>query len=381
MESLDNVIGKVSVLVGQAKAVNVEGMSRVLKLGDEIYASDVIKTAPEARVEITFGPDHSFVVAENQSVTIDSTIYGDGDPEATQLAVLEREAQGLGVDPKIETAIASNSGSLDSLLESTASGLGGGTGNEHGGRETLAPLMRVAEELNLGTIHQGPAVSNVAGVAETTQTPSHISASAELGVQSVSAAQVVEGGNLVHNVVLNAAADGVQHLNFALNFESASANDVGALQFSNGVTLLDGQLTIPAGVSAFSITLPTVSDRVVEASETLSLTVGNVSVHDTIVDNGVAPLRLGADALAYHLPASSDTQASTLTPGINIASGASALQLHDLVSGPDALAHVLGAPAPAATAPVAMQFAHLDLAAALAPAMHEVVHASKTAVE
>lgn len=379
MESLDNVIGKVSVLVGQAKAVNVEGMSRVLKLGDEIYASDVIKTAPDARVEITFGPDHSFVVAENQAVTIDSTIYGDGDPEATQLAVLEREAQGLGVDPKIETAIASNSGSLDSLLESTASGLGGGTGNEHGGRETLSPLMRVAEELNLGTVHQSPGVNNLAGVAETAQTPSHISASAELGVQSVSAAQVMEGGNLVHNVVLNAAADGVQHLNFAVNFESASAGDVGALQFSNGVTLLDGQLTIPAGVSAFSITLPTVSDRMAEASETLSLTVGNVSVHDTIVDNGVAPLRLGADALAYHLPASSDTQASTLTPGVHIGSGASALQLHDLVSGPDALAHVLGAPTPAA--PVAMQFAHLDLAAALAPAMHEVVHASKTAVE
>ena len=380
MESLDNVIGKVTVLVGQAKAVNMDGVSRVLKVGDEIYASDVIKTAPEAKVEITFAPNHSFVVTENQQVTIDSTIYGDGDPEETRLAVLQRETQGFGLDNQIETAIASNSGSLDSLLESTASGLGGGTGSEQGGLGTLAPLARVSEELNLGTFHQSPGVSYLASVAETMQTSSYIGAGNELGVQSLSAAQVLEGGNLVHNVVLTGAANGVQYLNFALNFESAASSDVGLLQFSNGVTLQDGQLAVPSGVSAFSITLPTLSDRVIEAGETLSLTVGNVSVQDTILDGTVAPLRLGADALAYHLPAETAALASPASnPATINPSATSALQLHDLVSGPDALSPMLGAPAMAA--PAVMQFAHLDLAAALAPAMHEVMHAGKTAVE
>lgn len=383
MDSLDNVIGKVSVLVGRASAVNVDGASRVLKLGDEIYASDIIKTAPGAQVEVTFGPAHSFTVQENQQVTIDSTIYSDGDPELTRLAVLEREAQGLGVDPKIETAIASNSGSLDSLLESTASGLGGGTGNEHGGRETLSPVARISEELSLGTVHADPGVSASSSVAEVAHNNT-VSPAPEFGVLSVSAAQVIEGGNLVHNVVLNQAANGVQHLNFSLNFETASASDVGTPQFSNGVILQDGQLTIPAGVSAFTVTLATVSDRVPEGNETLSLTVGNTSVQDTIVDNGTAPLRLGADALAFHLNADSSQSGHTATAGLHagaIGNAGAALQLHDLVSAPDALAHYLGAAAPAVAAPAAIHFAHLDLAAVLAPAMHDVLHASKTAVE
>jgi hypothetical protein len=365
MDALNSVIGKVSVLVGRASAVNADGVSRVLKLGDDIYACDVIKTAPEAKVEITFGPEHNFTVTENQAVTIDSTIYGDGDPEATRVAVLEREAHGFGADSQIETAIA-GTGNLDKLLESTASGLGGGMGNEHGGRETLSALGRVSEDLSVEIIHNNPGLSHVASVAELSHTTTISAATATaFGVASLGSAQVIEGGNLVHNVVLNQTANGEQHLNFALNFESASAQDVGALQFSNGVTLHDGQLLIPTGVSAFSITLPALADRVHEGNETLSLTVGNASVQDTIVDNGIVPMQIGAQTLALHLPAA-DAATSTISHG-----SAGALQMHDLVSGPDALAHWLGAPAaPAAAAN--LHFAHLDLAAALAPAMHEM---------
>lgn len=372
MDALNNnVIGKVSVLVGRASAVNQDGISRILKLGDEIFACDVIKTAPEGKVEITFGPEHNFTVTENQVVTIDSTIYGDGDPEATRVAVLEREAQGFGVDSQIETAIA-GTGNLDKLLESTASGLGGGMSNEHGGRETLAPLGRVSEDLSVDIIHISPGIMHIASVAELSHTSSISTATpTAFGVASLGSAQVIEGGNLVHNVVLNQAANGEQHVNFALNFESANAQDVGTLQFSNGVTLNDGQLSIPAGVSAFSITLPALADRVHEGNETLSLTVGNVSVQDTIVDNGIAPLQFGAQTLALHLPAADAGNGSNAISGTNSHGNTSALQMHDLVSGPDALAHWLGAPA----APVAaanLHFAHLDLAAALAPAMHDM---------
>ena len=44
----------------------------------------------------------------------------------------------------------------------------------------------------------------------------------------------------------------------------------------NGVTLSAGVLTVPAGVTSFTVTLPTVDDTTIESSETVPLTVGGV---------------------------------------------------------------------------------------------------------
>ncbi|MFR9721639.1 Ig-like domain-containing protein, partial [Aeromonas diversa] len=60
---------------------------------------------------------------------------------------------------------------------------------------------------------------------------------------------------------------------------------------SDGVTLsADGsQLIVPAGVTHFTVTVPTVGDGLVEQDETFTLTVGGKSGIATIIDDDVAP--------------------------------------------------------------------------------------------
>ncbi|MFD0912288.1 type I secretion C-terminal target domain-containing protein, partial [Methylophilus luteus] len=48
---------------------------------------------------------------------------------------------------------------------------------------------------------------------------------------------------------------------------------------------LTGKITVPAGVSSFAVTVPTVDDTIVEPNETLTLTVSDKSGVGTIIDN------------------------------------------------------------------------------------------------
>ncbi|WP_336915720.1 hypothetical protein, partial [Vibrio cholerae] len=50
-----------------------------------------------------------------------------------------------------------------------------------------------------------------------------------------------------------------------------------------------GKITVPAGVTEFTVTVPTVDDTVDELDETLKLTVGGKEAIGTIVDNDEAP--------------------------------------------------------------------------------------------
>ena len=117
-------------------------------------------------------------------------------------------------------------------------------------------------------------------------------------VQGISADSVTEGGSLQHTVTLSDATQEATQYDFAIRGSGsnpASNQDWGNAQFSNGVTYnsTTGKITVPAGVSGFTVTIPTVNDRLVEANETLSLTIGGQSGTGTILDNDRAPTAAG----------------------------------------------------------------------------------------
>ena len=49
--------------------------------------------------------------------------------------------------------------------------------------------------------------------------------------------------------------------------------------FSNGVTLAAGVLTVPAGVTTFTVTYPTLTDAIADNGETTTVTVGDAKRH------------------------------------------------------------------------------------------------------
>ncbi|WP_047534071.1 immunoglobulin-like domain-containing protein [Methylotenera sp. N17] len=110
-------------------------------------------------------------------------------------------------------------------------------------------------------------------------------------IQSVSAASVTEGGNLVHTITLTNGSSVATTYAYSLGGGTATS-DVdysSAVTFSNGVTLSGGILTVPAGVTSFTATIASTQDAIDEPNETYNLTVGGVTGVGTINDDDAAP--------------------------------------------------------------------------------------------
>ncbi|WP_218189572.1 S-layer family protein, partial [Pseudomonas sp. PA15(2017)] len=108
--------------------------------------------------------------------------------------------------------------------------------------------------------------------------------------------QVDEGDNAVFTVNLTNASSTATTFSLALNAGTATAGSDynGTLtnqSFSNGVTFnaANGTITVPAGVTSFTVTVPTLDDTVFEQTESFSLTVGGKTGTATIIDNDPVP--------------------------------------------------------------------------------------------
>ncbi|MBL0480301.1 VCBS domain-containing protein, partial [Aeromonas veronii] len=109
-------------------------------------------------------------------------------------------------------------------------------------------------------------------------------------VVTIASDSELEGTSLQHVVTLSGATNVVTQYSFSIagtGTNAATSADWGRPTFSNGVTLsADGKsVSVPAGVTSFRVTVPTVNDRLVETNETLQVTVGDKSGTGTIIDN------------------------------------------------------------------------------------------------
>ena len=84
---------------------------------------------------------------------------------------------------------------------------------------------------------------------------------------------------------------------FSLSFTDGTATGGGTdytstltnAAFSNGVTISGGIVTVPAGVTSFTVTVPTTSDTINGRMKRIHLTVGGASGVGTINDDDAAP--------------------------------------------------------------------------------------------
>ena len=116
--------------------------------------------------------------------------------------------------------------------------------------------------------------------------------SVEPGAPGAGDDAVVEGTSLVYTVSLSNPSSVATTYPFSLGGGTAGAGDfTNAPVFSNGVTLAGGVITVPAGVTSFTVSVPTIDDTLAEpgANETLPLTIGGVTGNGAIIDNEGAP--------------------------------------------------------------------------------------------
>ena len=110
-------------------------------------------------------------------------------------------------------------------------------------------------------------------------------------ISSVTAASVLEGGNLVHTITLSNPSSVATTYAYSLGGGTATSGvDYNtSVTFSNGVTLSGGILTVPAGVTSFTATIASIQDTIDEPNETYNLMVGGVTGVGTINDDDAAP--------------------------------------------------------------------------------------------
>ncbi|WP_275895380.1 VWA domain-containing protein [Vibrio cholerae] len=106
-------------------------------------------------------------------------------------------------------------------------------------------------------------------------------------------AKADEGQDLTFQVTLSNGSDRATSYDFNLEGITAGEGDFdrAGVTFSDNVTYdaATGKITVPVGVTEFTVTVPTVNDTVDELDETLKLTVGGKDATGTIVDNDAPP--------------------------------------------------------------------------------------------
>lgn len=110
-------------------------------------------------------------------------------------------------------------------------------------------------------------------------------------IASVSSASATEASSIVHTVTVTGTAQAAQ--TFAISLSGGTATGGGTDYtstltngaFSAGVTISGGNISVPSGVTSFTVTVPTTADVLEEGNETYTLTIGGASGTGTIVDD------------------------------------------------------------------------------------------------
>ena len=162
---------------------------------------------------------------------------------------------------------------------------------------TTAEGTATIKDDGTGSVYVGTNTTGTANTSTDTGYPAQLDDDrptiAHVGNGTVNSITVTEGQSAVFSVVLSNASSATE--TFVLGLAGATATSVTdfrtAPTFSDGVTYdaTAGTISVPAGVTRFTVTISTVDDGDVEASETFTLTIGASTGTATITDNDVAP--------------------------------------------------------------------------------------------
>jgi hypothetical protein len=124
-----------------------------------------------------------------------------------------------------------------------------------------------------------------------------------LAVTSVSSPTVSEGSSLVYSVNIS----GTSAIPYSFPYSTsgtavAGVNYVNTPIFSDAVTLNAGDVVVPAGVTFFTVTYPTIDTGVTESGLNLVVVVGGVSGIGTINDSNIGGTVI-PDGVTYNVPA------------------------------------------------------------------------------
>ena len=136
-------------------------------------------------------------------------------------------------------------------------------------------------------------------------------------VASITAATATEGTNLTHTVTMTneSATDELYAFSVTDVTATAGLDYTGTPVFSNGVyDNGDGTITVPAGITEFTVTFPGLPDDLDENDETYTLSIGGEEATGTITDDNASSLTISKTQIAG--PSSVNTVGQIITYSI-----------------------------------------------------------------
>ncbi|MFW1676997.1 retention module-containing protein, partial [Pontibacter sp. JAM-7] len=327
-----SVIGTVTALTGKVVAVKADGTERVLALGDEVLADELVKVGPDSHIEIST-PNGMVALDSGQQWLVTSEAYADLEnfdpadaiiqspqvlqaaldaagnlPEAAQAAdnaqATEDPAlaltgeQGSDVDA-IQAAILAGEDPT-AVAEATAAGETAAGGQEDNGTSTVV-ISRTGEEVTpdagFGTTPESysfttPEEEEFGLILPTVSVEVEVEVEVE-GPVDPEQPEVPDTPNEAHPVLVSgnnililegSDAPETNEVTFNLVLSEPFADDVIVTYQLNSGTATYGEdwtngdnpdhiytVTIPAGETSFPVTINIVEDKLVEGDETLTI--------------------------------------------------------------------------------------------------------------
>ncbi|UUZ72499.1 retention module-containing protein [Polaromonas sp. P1(28)-8] len=298
---------------GSVLAVDVQGRTRVLKVGDTLQKGETVRTVGDVRVELLMEDGSLLAVAPAQSIRLDENVVQSDQRPTAQDSAVTTPATADAVIQALERGT-----DLNQSLEATAAGLAPGGGVDGG--STFVQLLRIAEgvtplayEYNFVPPELQP---DIEAIPEPVVEPG-VSVGVTVGTQvgvgegepglitgdiiqgTVSTADVIEGsGGGGRAVTFLITLDKVSTTDVTVTYTIVPGTATNPADYFDGAAT--GTVTIPAGYIGFTVTENIVGDILVEGNETftivLSNPIGATLINDTatvtIIDDDHAPVAI-----------------------------------------------------------------------------------------
>ncbi len=285
---MNTAIATVLTVTGQAWARDEDGNLREIQPGDTLFEGEVLITSDNGTVRLDFFDGEAATIDGGQEIAMVAELVENeapGEEETDDASVLDDDVDAL------LAAIDSGEEDLLEVLDPAAAGGGGADGGGHG----FVRLARISLDVD-PQAYQFPGAS----LLDEAQDPNDTfvlepddgddgdgGASVESITLQNAGDEAIEGTPLIYDVTLSNPPGSDVTFTFELGGGTATpGDDYGDPTFSNGVTLNDdGTITVPEGVSDFTVTVPTVDDNIDEPDETVPLVIDDVPAVGTIIDN------------------------------------------------------------------------------------------------
>ena len=270
-----SIVGTVSQLVGRAVAIKADGSERILTLGDQVFADEMVRVSPDSSIEISMEGGEPVRLDAGQSWLVSNETFNEAEDFDLTEAVADiesiQEAILAGVDPT-------------EVAEATAAGetAAGGEGNE--GSSTVN-VLRTGEEVDPTAGHETVGFDG---------TPEELIQEEGLGVDS--AAVSISGPDTV--------AEGAV-ATYSVTLSRESGEDVTVSVITGHITTDNGDIVpvvedvvIPAGETSADFDVVALDDYFADSGEQYTasitevtggdfddLTIGQGTVTTTVIDD------------------------------------------------------------------------------------------------